>query len=328
MHPSQTKALIVSEQDKVFDKQIDLLPIPKLADGEVLIKTSYSSLNYKDALSASGHKGVTRNYPHVPGIDCAGIITDSNSDLFQRGDEVIATGFDLGMNRFGGFCEYVTVPADWCIAKPENLSLKQAMVFGTAGLTSALSILVILQYKKDLSGKNILITGASGGVGLLSALLFKELGYSVTVTTRVKEHSFLYDYNFNDVILTNELESQQSKPLLNRQFNAAIDILGGNILANILKIIDYHGVIASCGNITDNSFQTTVLPMIIRGVKLIGITSANALMHNRLAAWALLNSHSHILTENLYREIALEELPVYIDKMLLGQHSKRTIIKF
>jgi len=163
---------------------------------------------------------------------------------------------------------------------------------------------------------------------LLSALLFKELGYSVTVTTRVKEHSFLYDYNFNDVILTNELESQQSKPLLNRQFNAAIDILGGNILANILKIIDYHGVIASCGNITDNSFQTTVLPMIIRGVKLIGITSANALMHNRLAAWALLNSHSHILTENLYREIALEELPVYIDKMLLGQHSKRTIIKF
>ncbi|MBT4989834.1 MAG: YhdH/YhfP family quinone oxidoreductase [Rickettsiales bacterium] len=324
----QAKSLVTHEFNGEFKQQIEFINIRSLSEGEILIKTQYSSLNYKDALSASGHKGITRNYPHIPGIDVAGVVTKSNSPLWHEGDEVICTGFDLGMNISGGFSEYVIVPGNWCLNKPENISLKQAMIFGTAGLTAALSILAILQYEQDQDNKNALVTGASGGVGLISALILKELGFNVTVTTRSPEHSFLGEYGFNQIIQTSDIISQAIKPLMQRQYNAAIDTLGGNVLSRILTIIDYHGVIASCGNITGNEYQTTVLPMIIRGVKLFGITSANALMHSRKEAWQLLNKHNHIINDKIYREIALEELPIYIERMILGKHNKRTIIKF
>ena len=302
--------------------------IDSLNDGEVIIKSNYSSLNYKDCLSATGNRGVTRQYPHIPGIDVSGIIYQSKSSNFKKGDKILATGYDLGMNTYGGFSEYVKINADWCLKLPQNLSLKQAMIFGTAGLTAALSVNAINQFKADFQNKNAIVTGALGGVGLLAALLLKKQKYNVTISSRDVNNSLFKQYNFNNYIDFDKISQISSKPLLNRQFDIAIDTLGGDILANLLKIIDYHGVIASCGNVKGNELNSTIFPFILRGVKLLGISSSNALMHNRLAAWNLLAKNNDIIDNEFYNEIKLENLPEYIKMMFDGKHSGRTIIKF
>jgi acrylyl-CoA reductase (NADPH) len=325
---NKMRALITYEEASGYKRQIEKLDIPKLSVGEILIKAQYSSLNYKDALSASGHKGITRTYPHIAGIDVAGTVKESKSSDWQKGDEVICTGFDLGMNINGGFAEYVAVPGNWCLKRPKDLSLKETMIFGTAGLTAALSALNIINHDLLPEGNKILITGATGGVGLLSALLMHKLGFMVTATTRNPKNSFLKSYKFANVIATDSLNTSSNKPLNQRQYNAAIDTLGGNILSNILKIIDYNGAVISCGNILGNDFNTSVLPMILRGISLIGVTSANATMDNRKQAWQLLGQNKALINDSIYREIGLNELSEYIDNMLQGNHSKRTIIAF
>ncbi len=329
MHKSyKMQALITYEEASGYKRKIKTLDIPVLKAGEILIKTQYSSLNYKDALSASGHKGITRTYPHIAGIDVAGTVEESKSSDWQKGDEVICTGFDLGMNINGGFAEYVAVPGNWCLKRPKDLKLKEAMIFGTAGLTAALSALNIINQNLKPQDNKILITGATGGVGLLSALLMQKLGFAVTVTTRNPENSFLKTYQFADIIATDSLNISSKKPLNKRQYNAAIDTLGGNILSNILKIIDYHGIVISCGNIIGNDFNTSVIPMILRGISLIGVTSANAKMAIREQAWQLLCQNKSIINDSIYRKIGLNQLSRYIDNMLQGKHSKRTIIAF
>ncbi len=325
---NKMRALITYEEATGYKRQIEKLDIPKLNAGDILIKTQYSSLNYKDALSASGHKGITRTYPHIAGIDVAGIVTESKSSEWQKDDEVICTGFDLGMNINGGFAEYVAVPGNWCLKRPKELTLKKAMIFGTAGLTAALSALHIINHDLLPEENKILITGAAGGVGLLSALLMQKLGFKVTATTRNPENSFLRNYQFANIIATDSLNLSSNKPLNQRQYNAAIDTLGGNILSNILKIIDYHGAVISCGNILGNDFNASVIPMILRGISLIGVTSANAKIESRKQAWQLLGQNKAIINDSIYQEIGLNELSEYIDNMLQGNHSKRTIIAF
>ncbi|MBL6784998.1 MAG: YhdH/YhfP family quinone oxidoreductase [Rickettsiales bacterium] len=328
MQKFSAKSLVTEEINGQFISSIQNINLAKLSEGEVRIKTRFSSLNYKDALSASGHKGVTRDYPHIAGIDVAGEIFESNSDIWQIGDEVICTGFDLGMNRDGGFSEFVSVPAHWCIRKPDNLSLKDTMIFGTAGLTAALSSLKIINSLTPNQNTKILITGASGGVGLLTALLLKRFGFHITISTRNLKNSFLENYQFDEIIATETLNLETNKPIHKRQFNAAIDTLGGNILSNILKIIDYHGTVISCGNICGNEYNSSIIPMIIRGVDLIGITSANAKMSEREQAWKLLNDNQSIINDSIYRQINLEEVNDFISKMLAGKHNKRTVIAF
>lgn len=323
----QKHSLVIYEENNSFVPRIEETKISDIEQNEVLIKVHYSSLNYKDALSFSGHKGVTRNYPHIPGIDAAGTIEHSKSSKWQKGDPVICTGFDLGMNHPGGFSEYITVPGNWCVHKPNNLTLKQAMIFGTAGLTAALAILAINKYRENFANQKILITGATGGVGLLSALLARAEKFEVSLATRDIKNSILTEYGFNDILSPDSLLIKNDKPLFERKFSAAIDTLGGDMLSNILKILDYHGAIVSCGNVLGNNYSTTVLPFILRGVKLLGITSANSPIVERVAAWDFLSKHSRILTDKLYREITLNEIPEYLEKMLKGTHNKRTIVK-
>lgn len=293
--------------------------------GEVLIKVSYSSLNYKDCLSAHIHKGISRNYPHTPGIDAAGVILRTNDSRFEAGEEVIITGYDLGMNVAGGFAEYLTVPADWILKKPRDLSLREAMIFGTAGFTAMLSIIKMSKVT-DLSAGNILVTGATGGVGSLATLLLKESGFKVICLSRT-DNEFIKKLAPDGLILTESFVAASQKALQTREYIAAIDNLGGDVTAEILKRIDNNGAVALCGNVLGVNITGSIYPFILRAVSLLGISSANTEMVEREKVWQNL-ARSCILknAEFLVSEISLGELPDVLKQMKQGFHQGRTII--
>ncbi|OGU48301.1 MAG: quinone oxidoreductase, partial [Ignavibacteria bacterium GWB2_36_8] len=268
------KALIVNEKNGKFTREISTKSLNDLPAGDVLIKVKYSSLNYKDALSATGNKGVTRKYPHTPGIDAAGMVEKSPGNLFKEGDEVVVTGYDLGMNTFGGFAEYIRVPVEWIVKLPKGLSLKESMMLGTAGFTAGLSVCKLEQAGLDKNG-NIVVTGASGGVGSLAVTLLSKLGYNITASTRKKEkEDYLKNLGAKLIINSNELDDKTGKPLLNRRWKGAVDTVGGNILSTVFRSLDFGCSVASCGNVLSPEFNITVYPFILRGVNLLGINSA------------------------------------------------------
>ena len=220
------KALIVNEKNGKFTREISTKSLNDLPAGDVLIKVKYSSLNYKDALSATGNKGVTRKYPHTPGIDAAGMVEKSPGNLFKEGDEVVVTGYDLGMNTFGGFAEYIRVPVEWIVKLPKGLSLKESMMLGTAGFTAGLSIYKLEQAGLDKDGE-IIVTGATGGVGSLAVALLSKLGYNITASTRKKEkEDYLKNLGAKLIINSDELDDKTGKPLLNRRWKGAVDTVG------------------------------------------------------------------------------------------------------
>ena len=268
-------------QGKVVEKQIDQLPA-----GEVLIEVSYSSLNYKDALSASGNKGVTRNYPHTPGIDAAGIVHASESDLFSVGDEVIVIGYDLGMNTAGGFGQMIRVPAQWVIAKPSGLSAKESMIIGTAGFTAALCVEKLLLNGLQADQGPVLVTGATGGVGIFAVALLKHLGFSVTASTgKASAHDFLTKLGAAEIIDRNELSEESTKPMLKEQWAGAVDVVGGATLFNVVKGLRYGSSVAACGLVQSPVFQASVLPFILRGVNLLGVDSVVLPLATKVAVW-------------------------------------------
>ena len=264
-------AYYVEEIDGAFSASISELELQKPDDGFVQIKVSHSSLNYKDALSASGNKGVTRNYPFVPGIDAAGTIADANSSEFTDGDEVIVTGYDMGMNTPGGFGEYINVPAEWVVKKPSNLSSLEAMSIGTAGITAAASVLKIQESTKALD-LPVLISGATGGVGSISVMLISKLGKEVSALTgKPSSTDFLNSIGANNIIMRDEYLEAPAKAMERPLFSSAIDTVGGNVLSKMLPQISPHGVIACCGNVAGIEVNTTVFPFILRGITLAGI---------------------------------------------------------
>lgn len=293
---------------------------------EVLIKVLYSSVNYKDYLSASIHYGITRSYPHVPGIDAAGIVSSSKTKEFSEGDEVIITGYDLGMNTNGGWSDYVLVPKEWIVKKPKSLSLKKAMLFGTAGFTAMLAVNKITNALGNKSG-NVLVTGASGGVGSLASLILKEQGFDVTCVTR-QMNDFINQLNPDKIILADDFLTESNKPLLSREYIAAIDTLGGDATNTLLKQIDYHGAIALCGNILGNNLTSSVFPFLLRGASIFGISSANTEMLDRTKIWKKI-AESNIDTNLnfLYQEIGLKYLVQHLKTINSGQNYGRTIIK-
>ena len=272
MNKKNFKALEITENDgnyerKIIDKEIDDLP-----EGDLLIKVKYSSLNYKDALSAIGTRGVTNEFPHTPGIDAAGTVVEDKSNTFKDGDKVIVTGYDLGMDTDGGFEEYIRIPADWAVKLPDTLSLKESMIYGTAGFTAALSVYKLLE--SEIPGKNVLVTGASGGVGSFACSILAERGYNVTaVTGKTDEKEYFEKIGVKEIIDRHQFSDESGKMMLKAKWDGVIDIVGGNLLATAIKSTKYDGSITCCGNVASGDLPINVYPFILRGVSLFGIDS-------------------------------------------------------
>ena len=323
----QYSAYYVEEKDGSFSSSIAQLELQKPAEGFVQIKVSYSSLNYKDALSASGNKGVTRNYPFVPGIDAAGIITDGNSSQFEDGDEVIVTGYDMGMNTPGGFGEYINVPANWVVKKPINLTAIEAMSIGTAGLTAAASVLKI-QKSSGESNLPVLVSGATGGVGSIGVMLMSKLGFEVSALTgKSSSINFLRSIGANNIILRDEYLEAPSKPLEKPLFSSAIDTVGGNILSRMLPQISPHGVVACCGNVAGIEVNTTVFPFILRGIMLAGIDSAESPIEFKTKIWNKFANEWRLDLSSVIKVVTKENLQQEIDLILKGGQQGRVVLK-
>jgi acrylyl-CoA reductase (NADPH) len=329
MPMTQFKAMVVTEsQDNTFSREIMNREISTLPEGDVLINVKYSSLNYKDALSASGNKGVTRKYPHTPGIDAAGVVVESTNDSFQIGDQVIVTGYDLGMNTSGGYSEYIKVPASWIVKLPENLSLKESMIYGTAGFTAALSVYKMISGGILPDSGNILVTGATGGVGSIAVSILHKLGYSViAVTGKPQAKDMLLSIGAKDIILREELDDKSGRILLKGNWAGVIDTVGGNMLATALKSTNYGGSVTCCGNVASPELLTSVYPFILRGVTLYGVDSVQCPMDLRVRIWSTLANEwkPHNLNQNV-EEVSLADLDNKINLILQGKLQGRTIV--
>lgn len=320
---------VTEEADGTFRHQIIERNTEELPQNGVLIKVAYSSLNYKDALSASGNKGVTRRYPHTPGIDAAGIVAESDSADFKPGDQVIVTGYDLGMNTMGGFGEYINVPAAWVVPLPEGISLKESMILGTAGFTAALSMYHLLRCRQTPADGPILITGATGGVGSLSVSIASKLGFDVTASTgKNEEKESLINIGAKTIISRSEVDDQSGRMLLRPQWAGAIDTVGGNTLATILKSLNPHGNVACCGNVSSPLLNTSVFPFILNGVNLLGINSATTPLLLRKTLWDKLAGEWKPDLNRIKTQIAnLDSLQSSIDQILAGKITGRVVLE-
>ena len=322
----QYSAYYVEEIEGEFSASISKLELEKPAEGFVQIKVSHSSLNYKDALSASGNKGVTRNYPFVPGIDAAGAISDSNSSQFTEGDEVIVTGYDMGMNTPGGFGEFINVPVGWVVKKPDNLTSLEAMSIGTAGLTAAASVLKIYESSKE-SDLPVLVSGATGGVGSIAVMLMSKLGKEVcALTGKSSSVDFLKSIGATSVIMRDEYLDSPSKAMERPLFSCAIDTVGGNVLSKMLPQISPHGVVACCGNVAGIEVNTTVFPFILRGISLCGIDSAESAIDFKSSIWQKFADEWKLDFSSIIKIVTKENLQPEIDLILKGGQKGRVVL--
>ena len=323
----QYSAYYVEESDGTFSASISKLELEKPIDGFVQIKVSHSSLNYKDALSASGNKGVTRNYPFVPGIDAAGTIADANSSHFADGDEVLVTGYDMGMNTPGGFGEYINVPANWVVKKPSALTSIEAMSIGTAGLTAAASVAKIQESSQE-SDLPVLVSGATGGVGSIGVMLMSKLGKEISALTgKASSVDFLQSIGASNIIMRDEYMESPVKAMERPLFSSAIDTVGGSILSKMLPQISSHGVVACCGNVAGIEVNTTVFPFILRGITLAGIDSAESPLEFKTSLWNKFADEWKIDLSPLVKIVTKENLQHEIDLILQGGQQGRVVLE-
>lgn len=324
-------AFVIRENEEgTFTRAIERKSTRELPEGEVLIKVAYAALNYKDALSSSGHKGISKNYPHTPGVDACGIVVSCTSKDFHVGDEVIVTSYDFGMNTSGGFQEYIQVPAKWPVKKPKELSLEEAMILGTGGFTAALSL-----YKMEQNGQHpkmgpILVTGSTGGVGSMAVAILAMKGYDVIASSgKEAEHDYLRELGATKIVDRKTVDDQSGRPLLKSQWAGAIDTIGGNTLATCLKACDRNGSVAVCGLVASPSIATTVYPFILNGVNMLGIETAETPRKIRLELWELLaNEWKPRQLQQIKKIIPLTQLDQHIELMLKGKSKGRVVVKF
>ena len=322
------KAYIVEKiEDKKFESGVKEVEKPQIEENEVLIKTTYSSLNFKDALSSVGNPGVTRVFPHVTGIDVAGTIEESNSSDFKVGEKVLVTGYDLGMNTNGGHSEYVKVPDSWVVKMPEGISDKEIMTYGTAGLTAALSVNELLN--NGVTSGEVLITGATGGVGSIAVSILSKLGFSVTaISGKEDKIPFLNSLGAKEVILRGDFDVENKRPMGSEKYDGVIDTVGGNILAEALKVIKYDGVATCCGLTSSHNLPTNVFPFILRGVRLVGIDSVECKIEKKIAAWEKIAGDFKIDSLNdLTTEISIDEIKDAYAALLAGNAVGRYLVK-
>lgn len=321
-------SIIIEEKNGKFSQNIKKKKISELPVGDLLIKVKYSSLNYKDALSFCGNKGVTKYYPHTPGIDAMGIIEYSRSEKFKPGDKVLVTGFDLGMNTPGGFGEYISVSEDWTTFLPDNLRPRDSMVLGTAGITAGLCI-NSLQYKHPIKGQKAIVTGATGGVGCIAVNLLAKLGADVTaITGKEDSKEFLYSIGSNEVLLRNEFLESVRKPMGRGLWDIAVDVAGGGILSGLIASMRYGGTITCCGLVASSKFDTTVFPFILRANSLIGIDSGEATIYEKTKIWEKFAVEWKLDNlDSLHRIVDMEEMMDEIKKILNGKQVGRIVLK-
>ncbi len=323
------KAMVVQETaDGTYTRRIAEKSLDDLPAGEVLVRVHYSSLNYKDGLSATGHRGVTKHYPHTPGVDAAGVVEVSLSEAFQPGDEVIVTSYDLGMNTSGGFGQFIRVPAGWVVPLPENLSPKESMAYGSAGLTAGFCILKLQEHGVTPERGEILVTGATGGVGSFAVAMLAKIGYQVVaVTGKMDEKQFLIDLGAKEIISRDEATDTSGKPLLKSRWAGVVDAVGGEILATAIRSTKLHGAVTCCGNVASPDLPINVYPFILRGISLVGIDSQSFPMTFRRQTWEKIASEWKLADLDRQTSVcSLEELNSEIDRILAGKQKGRVIV--
>jgi putative YhdH/YhfP family quinone oxidoreductase len=323
------KALVVRQvDDKTYTKGIEKRTIDDLPDGSVLIRVQYSSLNYKDALSCNGNRGVTRHYPHTPGIDAAGIVEFSGSNNFNPGDSVVVISYDLGQNTPGGFGQFIRVPSSWVMPLTKGMSLYESMIYGTAGFTAGLAIDKL--QRQGISPENgpIIVTGATGGVGSISIALLSGLGYYVIASTGKKDADiFLKRLGALKVIDRKALSNKLGFNLLKEEWAGAIDSVGGNTLATLLKSCKQNGAVVSVGLVESSDLNITVFPFILRGVSLLGLSASETTMEDRKKIWEKLsNEWKPDNLNKIEKYCSLENLSIEIDKIYKGTQKGRVVV--
>ena len=321
------KAFEVNEKHGLFEQNIKVLSTNDLPSGDVLIRVHYSSVNYKDALSTIGNKGVTKKYPHTPGIDAVGVVEYSENENIKKGEKVIVTGYDLGMNTAGGFGQFIRVPAEWIVKLPNGLSMKESMILGTAGFTAGISVLRLTELVKPENGR-IIVSGATGGVGSIAICLLSKLGYkTVAVSAKQSEYAYLQQLGASEIIPRIEFLEIDKRPILSAQYAGGIDTVGGPILENILKTLQPLGAVTTCGSVSATQLNISVFPFILRGISLIGVSSQNYPQPQRSDLWNKLSNEWKLnnLTD-LFTEITLDDLKTSINMILEGKLRGRTIV--
>ena len=321
------KALESSKTDTGNSLRIVEKNVSDLPEGDLLIKVQYSSLNYKDAMSARGFPGVTRNYPHTPGVDAVGTVVESKKTIFSEGEEVIVTGFDLGVNTAGGFGEYIRVPAAWAIKLPSGLSAKDSMILGTAGLTAGLSIKALDSFRGITNTKSI-VSGSTGGVGSVAVKLLAHLGSSVTaISGKDSQHEFLKSLGAKEILSRENFQKNVRKPLGKGTWDIGVDMVGGEILSTMLAAINPTGAVACSGLVGGTQFESSVFPFILRGIALLGIESVTIPVEQREDIWKHFASDWSLSLNDLVKEVDLENLEDEIDLIINGRQVGRVLVK-
>lgn len=323
-------ALRTTQQGDHFSTDFVARSVTELPPGDVLVKVAWSSLNYKDALSATGRPGVTRQYPHTPGIDAAGTVVDATDGPWQQGDPVIVTGYDLGMNTDGGYGEYIRVPADWLVRLPDGLSLRESMLLGTAGLTAALCVESLLDTGLTAEQGEVLVTGASGGVGAIAVALLAQLGFRVVAGTgKADAAEWLLSLGASELLDRDVLLGGSERPLLKPRWAGVVDTVGGDILVNALKSLNYGASATCCGMAASAQLNATVFPFILRGVNLLGIDSVELPLDIKQQVWDVLASEWRLnkLPQLLAAEVPLVELPAWFERILAGEVRGRVLVR-
>ena len=324
------KALVVNQEGENFTREIKEVEQSFLKHGNVLVKVEYSSLNYKDGMILKNGGKLVKDYPHIPGIDFAGTVESSESDKFKKGDRVILTGWRVGEVFFGGYSQYAKVQDDFLVKMPDDLDSKKAMILGTAGLTALMCVLAIQARETILLGepvKDVLVTGATGGVGSVAVLALSKLGYNVSAVTGKKDKAdFLKSLGAKTIVDRSEMD-QDARPIDKGLYDGVVDTTGGKILAKALSHTKPNGIVAACGLASSIKLETTVMPFIIRGVKLWGIDSVTAPAKRREFLWSQANNYIdfNILSEGV-QEWSLDDLIQNSSKILKGEISGRVIV--
>lgn len=328
--PDSFRAFVVDKQDGQFSMGVCERSMADLPAGDVTIRVAYSTVNYKDGLACTADGRIIRDYPMVPGVDCAGTVTESRDARFAPGDAVLVTGFDQGVTHPGGFAEYTRVPADWVVKLPAGLSAREAMALGTAGFTAALSLQRLEENGLRPGNGPVLVTGATGGVGSTAVAMLAGLGYTVAGSTgKASEHDFLRGLGATEILAREEVSAQSNRPLEKERWAAGVDPVGGDTLAYLLRTTRYGGSVASSGLTGGTTLNTTVFPFILRGVNLLGIESVMCPMAVRLPLWQRLATDlkPRGLSESIAHEIALEDIPAIVPTILSGGVKGRTVVR-
>jgi acrylyl-CoA reductase (NADPH) len=325
------KALVVDNSESAgFSVKVKELSLNELPEGEVLIKVTYSGINYKDGLATIPNGNIVKTYPFVPGIDLAGVVVSSEDPRFTEGDEVIATSYEIGVSHYGGYSEYARIPSKWVVALPAGLTLKESMIIGTAGFTAALSVQRLEENALSPDKGKVLVTGATGGVGSIAVSMLAQRGYDVTASTgKASEHDYLHSLGAKEVVSRDEIFSGKVRALDKQKWAAAIDPVGGEPLAAVLSQIHYGGSVAVSGLTAGTSVPTTVFPFILRAVNLLGIDSVYCPMNTREKLWNRIATDlkPENLSDMIQKELTLEELPDALPVILKGQARGRMIVK-